>query len=62
MRLRASAWCAEHGLLDEAIEYALRSGDTAAAVQMLVRHRYAMMNAGRCRRQDRGHQRRKRGA
>ena len=53
VRLRASAWCAEHGLLDEAIEYALTSGDPAAAVQMLVRHRYAMMNAGQWRRLER---------
>jgi LuxR family transcriptional regulator, maltose regulon positive regulatory protein len=53
VRLRASAWCAEHGLLDEAIDYALTYGDPAAAAQMLVRHRYALMNAGRWRQLDR---------
>ena len=53
VRRRASAWCAEHGLLDEAIDYALTSGDPAAAVQMLVRHRYALMNAGHWRQLDR---------
>jgi LuxR family maltose regulon positive regulatory protein len=52
VRLRASAWCSEHGLLDEAIEYALTSGDSAAAVQTVVRHRHAMMNAGQWRRLD----------
>ena len=53
VRLRASVWCAEHGLLDEAIEYALTSGDPAAAVQMVVRHRYALMDAGQWRRLER---------
>ena len=57
VRLRASVWCAEHGLLDEAIEYALTSGDPEAAVQTVVRHRYDLMAAGQWRQLERWLQR-----
>ena len=53
VRMRASAWCAENGLLDEAVEYALAAGDGAAAVQILLQHRYDLMNAGQWRYLDR---------
>lgn len=42
--LRASNWCAENDLLEEAIRYALAGKDIAAAVQLVVRHRYTLMN------------------
>ena len=53
LRMRASAWCAANGLLDEAVEYALAAGDVAAAVQTLLQHRYDLMNAGQWRYLDR---------
>lgn len=53
VRLRASAWCAEYGLPDEAIQYALAAGDPAAAAQVMVRHRNALMNTDQWRRLDR---------
>ncbi|MFN8497172.1 MAG: LuxR C-terminal-related transcriptional regulator [Anaerolineae bacterium] len=41
---RASAWFAGHGLLEEALDHALAAHDTGAAVSVLVRHRYDLMN------------------
>jgi LuxR family maltose regulon positive regulatory protein len=53
VRLRASAWCAEYGLPDEAIQYALAAGDPATAAQVMVRHRNELMNTDQWRRLDR---------
>ncbi|HSN77233.1 MAG TPA: LuxR C-terminal-related transcriptional regulator [Anaerolineae bacterium] len=53
VRRRASAWCTQHGLWDEAIHYALASGDTAAAARVMVRHRNELMNTDQWRRLDR---------
>lgn len=52
VRLRASAWCAEYGLPDEAIQYALAAGDPATAAQVMVRHRNDLMNTDQWRRLD----------
>ena len=40
----ARDWFAENGLIEEAIQYSLAAGDTAAAVQLVVDHRCALMN------------------
>lgn len=53
VRRRASAWCAQHGLWDEAIHYALAGGDTAAAARVMVRQRNELMNTDQWRRLDR---------
>lgn len=53
VHLRASAWCAENGLVDEAIQHALAAKDTPVAVQLVERHRYALMVAEQWRRLDR---------
>ena len=53
VHLRASAWCAENGLVDEAIQHALSAKDTPVAMQLVVRHRYALMAAEQWRRLDR---------
>ncbi len=53
VHLRASAWCAENGLVDEAIQHALAAKDTPGAVKLVVRHRYALMVAEQWRRLDR---------
>ena len=53
VHLRASAWCAENGLVDEAIQYALAAKDTPVAVELVVRHRYALMVAEQWRRLER---------
>ncbi len=53
VHLRASAWCAENGLVDEAIQHALAAKDTPVAVELVVRHRYALMAAEQWRRLDR---------
>jgi LuxR family maltose regulon positive regulatory protein len=46
LRLRASAWFAANGYLDEALYHALASGDAAAAVQIVAQHRHELMNQG----------------
>lgn len=51
--LRASNWCAENGLLEEAIPYALSAEEPAVAARLVVRHRYALMNAEQWQRLDR---------
>ncbi len=51
--LRASNWCAENGLVDEAIQYALTAGDVAAAAHLVLRHRYGLMDTEQWRRLDR---------
>ena len=40
----ASNWFAENGLVDEAIRHALAAGDVQAAVQLVVDHRYHLLN------------------
>jgi LuxR family maltose regulon positive regulatory protein len=40
----AGAWLAQNGLMDEALHHFLAAGDTAAAVALVARHRYALMN------------------
>ncbi len=44
LHLRASAWLDANGRLDEALQHALAAGDTTAAVQIVARHRHALMN------------------
>jgi LuxR family maltose regulon positive regulatory protein len=44
---RASAWHRESGSTDEAIGYALAAGDVAGAVDLIARHRFAYVDAGR---------------
>ncbi len=44
---RASAWHRESGSTDEAIGYALASGDVSAAVDLISRYWYAYVNSGR---------------
>jgi len=41
---RASRWFAENGLIREAIDHALASGDSKAAVQLVAQHRHELMN------------------
>ncbi len=40
----AGAWFARNGLIDEALHHFLTAYDTAAAVALVARHRYALMN------------------
>ena len=42
---RASAWFAEHGLIEETLQHALVAGDTARAVDLVARHRHDLINA-----------------
>ena len=44
---RASAWHRLSGSTDEAIGYALAAGDTTGAVDLIARHWFAYVNAGR---------------
>ncbi len=41
---RASAWFAQHGLVEEAISHALLAGDGRVAVQIVEAHRHEAMN------------------
>ena len=41
---RAGAWFAQQELPEEAIRYLIAAGDYAAAEQLLLQHRYALMN------------------
>jgi LuxR family maltose regulon positive regulatory protein len=41
---RASHWFAKNGLIGEAIRHALAAGDMSTATQLVVRHRYELMN------------------
>ena len=47
LRRRASGWYAENGLLQEALQYALRAGDVDAAVHLVEQRRYDLMNRER---------------
>ena len=44
LQLRASAWWAANGDLDQALHHALASGDMAAAAQLVAQHRHAVVN------------------
>jgi LuxR family maltose regulon positive regulatory protein len=41
---RASHWFAKNGLIGEALRHALTAGDVSTATQLVVRHRYELMN------------------
>jgi len=47
LRQRASAWHRRYGSTDEAIDYALAAGDTAAAVDLIAEHWFAYVVSGR---------------
>ncbi|HSR30838.1 MAG TPA: LuxR C-terminal-related transcriptional regulator, partial [Anaerolineae bacterium] len=44
LHARAGAWFAQKGLIDEALHHFSTAGDTSAAVALVARHRYALMN------------------
>jgi LuxR family maltose regulon positive regulatory protein len=44
LHLRASAWYAANGDVDEALRHAVAAGDMAAAAQIVAQHRHALMN------------------
>ncbi len=44
---RAGAWFGENGLLEEALDYTLKGGDTEAAVHLVSQHRHDLMNKER---------------
>ncbi len=41
---QASAWFAEEGLIEEALEHALAAGDVPAAIQLVARHGHQLMD------------------
>jgi len=45
LHARASTWLSSAGLIGEAIQHALASGDHQAAARLATRHRYELMNA-----------------
>lgn len=47
LHLRASAWLAANGFVEEAIDYALRGGDEATAVNILAKQSNTMINEER---------------
>lgn len=53
LRLAASRWCAENGLIEEALGYALAAGDVTGAVELVEQHRYRLMNTEQWHRLDR---------
>ena len=44
LHIRASAWFARQGSLEEALQHALLGHDTPAAVRLMADHRHALMN------------------
>ena len=44
LHLRASAWYAKHGRIEEALRHALAGGDTPGAVQVIAQHRHHLVN------------------
>ena len=44
LHARASAWFAENNLIEEAIQHALAADDAQYAAQLVVKHRYDLMN------------------
>jgi LuxR family maltose regulon positive regulatory protein len=53
LQLRASAWFADHGYLDEALHLAQAGNDLAAAVRIIAQHRQDLMNRAQWQRVDR---------
>jgi LuxR family transcriptional regulator, maltose regulon positive regulatory protein len=53
LQLRASAWFAANGYLDEALHQALAAHDWTAAVQVVTEHRHELMNQAQWLRLDR---------
>jgi ATP/maltotriose-dependent transcriptional regulator MalT len=47
LHARAGAWFARSGSIDEALHHLLAAGDTAAAVDLVARQRYTLMNGAR---------------
>jgi LuxR family transcriptional regulator, maltose regulon positive regulatory protein len=43
---RAAAWCAQHGLIDEAIQHAVASGDSIWAIQVVEEHVHETLDRG----------------
>jgi LuxR family maltose regulon positive regulatory protein len=52
LRLRASAWCAANGFLDEALQHALAAQEWAASVQVVIEHRHELVNQSQWQRLD----------
>jgi LuxR family transcriptional regulator, maltose regulon positive regulatory protein len=44
---RASAWCRQSGLMDEAIGHSIAAADVAEATDLIARHWYAYVDSGR---------------
>jgi LuxR family maltose regulon positive regulatory protein len=44
---RAGTWFGENGLIEEALDYALKGGDTETAIRMATQHRHDLMNQER---------------
>ncbi len=53
LQLRASAWFADNGYLDEALHLAQAGNDLAAAVRIIAQHRQDLMNRSQWQRLDR---------
>ena len=53
LQLRASAWYADNGYLDEALHLAQAGNDLAACVRIIAQHRQDLMNRGQWQRVDR---------
>jgi len=53
LHMQASNWFDENGLIEEAIRHALAAGETQAAVRLVVRHRYDLINRSEFHRLDR---------
>ena len=51
--VRASAWFAANGYLDEAVQHALQAGDVTAAAEIVAQHRPELMNQSQWQRLDR---------
>ncbi len=45
IHMRASAWFADHDLIDEAIDHALAGGNVTAAVELVEAHRITLLNS-----------------
>jgi LuxR family maltose regulon positive regulatory protein len=46
LNLAAAAWCAEHGLADDAVRHALAAGDAAWAARLVERHVEELLGRG----------------
>ncbi len=53
LHLRASAWYAANGDLDEALRQAVAAGDMVAVLQIVAQHRYDLLNRSEWQRADR---------